>query len=414
MPFEIFRHAPVHKLHTNRWSSRFSRRKGSRSSFGAKIPGPILRVGSVDMSFEYSKYFSADAYTGYEVLIYDCMMGDATLFQRADMVEAGWTVVDPVLDVWKALPPRKFPNYASGTWGPTESDHLLKPTTVNGGKSSHDPRRRNRRHQRTRLAAFETEGNRLKCVVEKIYASHDYSGLAEILPQFTRTEGIPVHSACFGVAGPVRGGRSKISNLPWTIDCKELAAQLKLPAVGLLNDLEAYAYGIDALESKDFITISAGSEDAEGNRAVISAGTGLGMAGLYWDGFRHHPFACEGGHAEFRPQRCSANRAAAVPPEEIRTEVSNERILSGPGRPEHLRFPARHQKEARARLAPRADESAADAPAADLAACPRRERPPICEQTLSIFVSVFGAEAGNCALRYMTTGGIYIGGSHRG
>jgi glucokinase len=155
---------------------------------------------------------------------------------------------------------------------------------------------------RTRLAAFETESNRLKCVVEKIYASHDYTGLAEILPQFTRTEGIPVHSACFGVAGPVRAGRSKISNLPWTIDAKELAAQLKLPAVGLLNDLEAYAYGIDALESKDFITISAGSEDAEGNRAVISAKTGLGMAGLFWDGFRHHPFACEGGHADFAPR----------------------------------------------------------------------------------------------------------------
>ena len=108
-----------------RWSSRFSRRKELRLSFGAKIPGPLLRVGSVDMSFEYSKYFGADAYTGYEVLLYDCMIGDATLFQRADMVEAGWSVVDPMLDVWRALPPRKFPNYASGTWGPAESDHLL-------------------------------------------------------------------------------------------------------------------------------------------------------------------------------------------------------------------------------------------------------------------------------------------------
>src|SRR5580765_428355 len=109
---------------------------------------------------------------------------------------------------------------------------------------------------RTRLAAFETEGSRLKCAVEKIYPSQEHASLAEILPQFTRTEGIPVHSACFGVAGPVRAGRSKISNLPWIIDAKELAAQLKLPTVGLLNDLEAYAYGIDALESKDFITIS--------------------------------------------------------------------------------------------------------------------------------------------------------------
>jgi len=109
MPFELFRNAPFHKL-----------------SFGAKIPGPLLRVGSVDMSFEYSRYFGTDAYTGYEVLLYDCMIGDATLFQRSDMVEAGWGVVDPVLDVWKALPPRKFPNYASGTWGPAEADQLME------------------------------------------------------------------------------------------------------------------------------------------------------------------------------------------------------------------------------------------------------------------------------------------------
>src|SRR5258708_25012306 len=154
----------------------------------------------------------------------------------------------------------------------------------------------------TGLAAFETEGNRLSCVVEKDDASHDYPSLAEILPQFIRTEGIGVHSACFGVAGPVRSGRSKISNLPWTIDSGELAKLLKLPSVGLLNDLEAYAYGIDALESKDFIALSEGSEDAEGNRAVISAKTGLGVAGLFWDGFRHHPFPCEGGHADSAPR----------------------------------------------------------------------------------------------------------------
>src|SRR5579871_4780686 len=145
---------------------------------------------------------------------------------------------------------------------------------------------------RTRLAAFQTEGSRLDCVVQKTYASQEHGGLKEILVEFIRTEGIPVHSACFGVAGPVRGGKSKISNLPWTIDSKELSAQLKLPSVGLLNDLEAYAYGIDALESKDFVTLSEGSEHAEGNRAVISARTGLGVAGLYWDGYRHHPFAC--------------------------------------------------------------------------------------------------------------------------
>ncbi len=155
---------------------------------------------------------------------------------------------------------------------------------------------------RTRLAAFQTEGNKLQCVVEKISRSQEHNGLAEVVADFIKTEGIPVQSACFGVAGPVRGGRSKISNLPWIIDSRELAKQLKLTSVGLINDLEAYAYGIDALESKDFVTLSAGSGDEEGNRAVISARTGLGIAGLYWDGYRHHPFGCEGGHSDFAPR----------------------------------------------------------------------------------------------------------------
>src|SRR6266566_4271264 len=126
MPFQLFRNASLRTGHTNTLVIQIQPVEGISLSFGAKIPGPVLRVGSVDMSFEYSKYFGADAYTGYEVLLYDCMMGDATLFQRADMVEAGWTVIDPVLDVWKALPPRRFPNYAGGTCGPKEADELME------------------------------------------------------------------------------------------------------------------------------------------------------------------------------------------------------------------------------------------------------------------------------------------------
>src|SRR6266478_4344445 len=125
-PFELFGNSAFRKLHTNTLVMQIQPVEGISLSFGAKIPGAVLRVGSVDMSFEYSKYFGADAHTGYEVLLYDCMIGDATLFQRADMVEAGWKIVDPVLDVWKALPPRKFPNYAAGTWGPKEADDLLE------------------------------------------------------------------------------------------------------------------------------------------------------------------------------------------------------------------------------------------------------------------------------------------------
>jgi glucose-6-phosphate 1-dehydrogenase len=124
-PFQLFRNANSHQPHTNTLVLQIQPAEGIALSFGAKIPGPLLRVGSVNMNFEYSQYFGADAYTGYEVLLYDCMIGDATLFQRSDMVEAGWCVVDPVLDVWKALPPRRFPNYASGTWGPAESEQLM-------------------------------------------------------------------------------------------------------------------------------------------------------------------------------------------------------------------------------------------------------------------------------------------------
>src|ERR1700746_1459566 len=183
---------------------------------------------------------------------------------------------------------------------------------------------------RTRLAAFDSDGNTLNKVVEKIYMSQQETGLPDVISNFVRSEGIPVHSACFGVAGPVRGGRCKISNLAWTIDSSELASLFKLKSVGLINDLEAFAYGIDGLESKDFVTLSEGSEDAVGNRAVISARTGLGVAGLYWDGFRHHPFACEGGHSSFAP-------GSALEIELLQYlhkkygRVSCERVLSGPG-----------------------------------------------------------------------------------
>lgn len=262
---------------------------------------------------------------------------------------------------------------------------------------------------RTRLAAFETEGNRLQVVVEKIYLNHDYSGLPEILPQFIRNEGIPVHSACFGVAGPVRSGRSKISNLPWIIDSRELATQLKLPSVGLLNDLEAYAYGIDALDSTDFVTLGEGSEDATGNRAVISAQTGLGVAGLYWDGFRHHPFPCEGGHADFAPRNELQMELLAYLLKKY-GRVSAERILSGPGIRNIYDF-LRDTQKAEEPAWLREQLAAASDPPALISQLAQESKAAICDQTLTIFVSIFGAETGNCALHYMATGGMFIGGS---
>jgi glucose-6-phosphate 1-dehydrogenase len=124
-PFLLFRDTPVEQLDPNRLVLHIQPEEGIALSFGAKIPGPQLRLGNVDMSFDYADYFGSAPSTGYERLLYDCMTGDATLFQRVDMVEAGWTVVEPILDVWKALPPRDFPNYPSGTWGPREAEELM-------------------------------------------------------------------------------------------------------------------------------------------------------------------------------------------------------------------------------------------------------------------------------------------------
>jgi glucokinase len=259
-----------------------------------------------------------------------------------------------------------------------------------------------------RLAAFELEGNRLHCCAEKIFEAAEHNGLKEPLKKFITGEGIPVERACFGVAGPVHHNRVKVSNLDWTIDGGEVAQQLHLTTVGLLNDLEAYAYGISALESKDFVTLQEGPQDATGNTAVISAETGLGEAGLFWDGFRMHPFACEGGHADFAPRN------------ELELEllkyllkryghVSWERILSGPGirniyeflrdtrhaeEPKWLTEEIEHSRDVHALISQHALEHKAL----------------ICEQTMNLFVSLYGAEAGNCALKFMSLGGLYIGG----
>ncbi|MFM9903948.1 MAG: glucose-6-phosphate dehydrogenase [Pyrinomonadaceae bacterium] len=125
-PFILFRDTSVERLRTNRIVVHIQPDEGITLHFGAKIPGPIVNIGPVDMDFNYVDHFGDQVSTGYERLLFDCMIGDATLFQRADMVEAGWRIVTPVLDVWNALPARDFPNYPAGSWGPKESDQLLE------------------------------------------------------------------------------------------------------------------------------------------------------------------------------------------------------------------------------------------------------------------------------------------------
>src|SRR6202166_540231 len=125
-PFVLFRNTSVRNLETNRLVVHIQPDEGISLSFGAKVPGSVMKLGLVNMDFDYATYFGSEHSTGYERLLRDCMVGDATLFQRADMVEAGWNVIQPILDVWHALPPRDFPNYAAGSWGPHEAKDLLE------------------------------------------------------------------------------------------------------------------------------------------------------------------------------------------------------------------------------------------------------------------------------------------------
>jgi len=125
-PFMLFRDTSVERLRTNRIEIHIQPDEGITLHFGAKIPGPVVKLGAVDMDFNYVEHFGEQLSTGYERLLYDCMIGDATLFQRADMVEASWEIVTPILDVWAAIPARDFPNYESGSWGPAEADELLE------------------------------------------------------------------------------------------------------------------------------------------------------------------------------------------------------------------------------------------------------------------------------------------------
>ena len=153
-----------------------------------------------------------------------------------------------------------------------------------------------------RLGLFEPDGPGLRKVITRRFRSREHASLQEIVERFLAEVGGPIHRACFAVAGPVSDGRVVATNLAWIVDTGGLARVSGLDAVRLINDLEAIAHGLGELEDADATVLHAGRPGSEGNRAIIAAGTGLGEAGTYWDGRRHHPFACEGGHGDFGPR----------------------------------------------------------------------------------------------------------------
>lgn len=261
---------------------------------------------------------------------------------------------------------------------------------------------------KTNLALFSVHGDRLHSETLRTFPSKRYSGLVPVLQEFLAGAGPNIDAACFGIAGPVVDGKVKTPNLPWMIDNDELRRALKLGSVSLLNDLEAGAYGIFTLGNDEFHSLNGGTMRQSGNKALIAAGTGLGQAILHDDGHHFHPLASEGGHADFAPRN-------EVEIELLRhligryRHVSYERVLSGPGLFNIYRF----FKESRGMEEPNwlterfaaADDASAVVSQAALAG-----EAEICVKSLELFVSVYGAEAGNLALRAKSVRGLYIGG----
>lgn len=243
----------------------------------------------------------------------------------------------------------------------------------------------------TRLALVEDDPREPAAL--EIYPSGEHASLEEIVGAFLAAHPAEPAAASFAIAGPVRDGRVQVTNLAWSVDAASLASTLRLDRVQLLNDLEANAWGLPLLASSDLHVLNEGAPGATGNAAVCSAGTGLGEAGMYWDGSRYHPFACEGGHTDFAPlteqqERLREHLAAQY------HHVSYERVCSGPGLVNIYEFLG--------------GSASLDAPAVSERALAGTDETAVA--ALDLFVEIYGAETGNLALKLMATGGIYLGG----
>jgi glucokinase len=263
---------------------------------------------------------------------------------------------------------------------------------------------------KTNVALFETDGESLgRIVTQQSFPSGKYDSLEAILGEF-----IAAHKpdnltqACFGVAGPVVAGRVETPNLAWKVSAETLAKTLGVSRVGLINDLEATAYGIEELKPEQFHTLNEGDTERQGHRALIAAGTGLGMAGIFFDGKRYRPIASEGGHADFAPRNEREFKLLLYLHEKLGGRVSYERVLSGPGLYNVYSFLRdRGYYEEPQWLA---DEIASGDRTAPVSRAGLEGRVELAVQALQMFVEIYGAMSGNLALIMKSFGGLYIGG----
>jgi glucokinase len=266
---------------------------------------------------------------------------------------------------------------------------------------------------KTNIAIISPDAGPRQTLVTKTYASDEYDSLETIITEFLREQSEDdngLHRACFGVAGPVIKGHAKTTNLPWEIDEKRIAKKCGVSNVKLLNDLEAAAYGILSLKKEDIVTLNKGKPAQEGVIAVIAPGTGLGEAFLAWDRDSYRAYPTEGGHTDFGPQN---EREIELLRYLMKSHkhVSYEWVCSGIGIPNIYNFLRdsgyAEEPEWLARALAHTDDPT---PQISNAAYKQDDPVDLCVQTMEMFVSILGAEAGNLALKTLPTGGVYIGG----
>ncbi|MCO5241084.1 MAG: glucokinase [Chitinophagaceae bacterium] len=257
---------------------------------------------------------------------------------------------------------------------------------------------------KTNLAFYKTEHNTCRLLQEAKLISKEYKNIAQLTRDFTRDAPQP-DAICFGVAGPVLNGHATLSNLQWEIDIRDIATQFPGANVHLINDLEATAYGLAVLGEKDVQVIHKGSITPVGNAAVIAPGTGLGEAGLYWDGSCFHPFATEGGHADFAARNNLDFELYTFLQQQF-GHVSWERLVCGPGIVNIYRFlrDVKHGEEP-GWLAQQMQH-------ADAAATISRhiDQSELCKMTMQYFIRYLAYESANLVLKLNATGGLFIGG----
>lgn len=260
---------------------------------------------------------------------------------------------------------------------------------------------------KTRLAIFTLDDMVPIPAVEATYSSSKYGSLTEIASDFISGQDKSIKHAAFGVAGPVLAHSCNTTNLPWKIDAKQMEQDLQIPSIHLINDLEATAWGVSVLSGNDLYTLQPGSSDATGNCAVIAAGTGMGQAGMFWDGEKHLPFATEGGHCDFAPGNELEFKLLSYL-QRYSGHTCWEDLLSGPGLATIYRFLLHHHQTPEPEWFRQRLDSGD--PAAGISGLAREKRDPLCFEAMEIFTRLYGAEAGNLALKLMARGGIYIGG----